>query len=180
MSAALNPEAEFAYGAGQINPIKAANPGLVYDISEEDYIKFLCHDGITDEQLQRLTHDNSSSCSRLTDTKIVYDLNLPSFALYVNRSSFSRIFHRTVTNVGSATSTYKAKVISPSLLDIQVKPDTLSFTSIGQKKSFSVMIEGSINVAIASASLVWDDGTFQVRSPIVVFNYEAYPAEYVV
>ncbi|KAG5053006.1 hypothetical protein JHK87_005204 [Glycine soja] len=43
-------------------------------------------------------------------------------------------------------------------------------TSIGQKKSFSVIIEGSINTEILSASLVWDDGTFQVRSPIVVYG----------
>ena len=177
MSATLNPDVEFAYGAGQINPIKAANPGLVYDISEADYVKFLCQEGIKTKKLRILTKDHSN-CSRLTNKETVYDLNLPSLALYVNVSSFSRIFHRTVTNVGSPASTYKAKVISPSLLDIQVKPDTLSFTSIGQKKSFSVMIEGSINVAMASASLVWDDGTFQVRSPIVVFNDEAYPAEY--
>lgn len=38
MSPILNPEAEFAYGAGLINP------GLVYDISEADYIKFLCEE----------------------------------------------------------------------------------------------------------------------------------------
>ncbi|MCI53678.1 cucumisin-like, partial [Trifolium medium] len=45
MSSALNPEAEFAYGAGLINPVKAANPGLVYDISEADYAEFLCGEG---------------------------------------------------------------------------------------------------------------------------------------
>lgn len=44
MSPILNPEAEFAYGAGLINPVKAVNPGLVYDISEADYIKFLCEE----------------------------------------------------------------------------------------------------------------------------------------
>ena len=41
MSSDLNPEAEFAYGAGQINPVKAVCPGLVYDISESDYVRFL-------------------------------------------------------------------------------------------------------------------------------------------
>ncbi|KAH1211921.1 Cucumisin [Glycine max] len=167
MSPTLNPDAEFAYGAGLINPLKAANPGLVYDISEADYVKFLCGEGYTDEMLRVLTKDHSR-CSKHAKKEAVYDLNLPSLALYVNVSSFSRIFHRTVTNVGLATSSYKAKVVSPSLIDIQVKPNVLSFTSIGQKKSFSVIIEGNVNPDILSASLVWDDGTFQVRSPIVV------------
>lgn len=169
MSPTLNPDAEFAYGAGLINPLKAANPGLVYDISEADYVKFLCGEGYTDEMLRVLTKDHSR-CSKHAKKEAVYDLNLPSLALYVNVSSFSRIFHRTVTNVGLATSSYKAKVVSPSLIDIQVKPNVLSFTSIGQKKSFSVIIEGNVNPDILSASLVWDDGTFQVRSPIVVYG----------
>ncbi|KAL4364600.1 hypothetical protein HN51_024374 [Arachis hypogaea] len=169
LSATLNPEAEFAYGAGLINPIKAANPGLVYDINEVDYVKFLCQEGIETKNLGILTKDHSS-CKKVGKTESVYDLNLPSISLYTNVSSFTRIFHRTVMNVGSATSTYKVRVMYPSFLDIQVKPDTLSFECIGQKKSFSVIIEGSMNVNTASASLIWDDGTFQVRSPIVVFN----------
>ncbi|KAK7300781.1 hypothetical protein RJT34_11631 [Clitoria ternatea] len=169
MNPSLNGDFEFAYGAGQINPVKAANPGLVYDISEADYVKFLCGEGFSDKHLRMLTKDHSN-CSKGAKKEAAYDLNLPSFALHINVSSFSRVFHRTVTNVGTPTSSYKAKVLASSLLDIQVKPNVLSFTSIGQKKSYSVIIEGSINVAILSASLVWDDGTFQVRSPIVVYG----------
>ena len=168
MNAALNPEAEFAYGAGQIDPIKALNPGLVYDASEKDYVKFLCGEGYKTKKLRTITGDHSS-CTEANNST-VWDLNLPSFALSTNVStSISRIFHRTVTNVGSATSTYRAKLIVPSLLTIKVNPKVLSFTSLGQKKSFMVTIEGSINVPIVSATLIWDDGTFQVRSPIVVY-----------
>ncbi|TKY56807.1 Cucumisin protein [Spatholobus suberectus] len=169
MSRTLNPEAEFAYGAGLINPVKATNPGLVYDINEADYIKFLCGEGYTDKELRLLTKDHST-CRGQANKKAIYELNLPSFALFVNSSDFSRAYRRTVTNVGSATSTYKARVIAPSLLQIQVKPNTLSFTSVGQKKSFYVIIEGRINVQIVSASLIWDDGNHQVRSPIVVYG----------
>ncbi|KAF8677868.1 hypothetical protein HU200_046411 [Digitaria exilis] len=32
----------FKYGAGQLNPVKANDPGLVYDASESDYIAILC------------------------------------------------------------------------------------------------------------------------------------------
>ncbi|KAJ6311826.1 hypothetical protein OIU77_013555 [Salix suchowensis] len=42
MSGGLDNDAEFAYGAGHINPVRAINPGLVYDAGPNDYIKFLC------------------------------------------------------------------------------------------------------------------------------------------
>nr|KYP38928.1 Cucumisin [Cajanus cajan] len=169
MSSALNPEAEFAYGAGQIDPIKAVSPGLVYDANEIDYVKFLCGQGYDAKKIRTITADNSSCTQDNIGT--VWDLNLPSFALYMNTSTpFTHVFHRTVTNVGSATSKYRARVtIPPSLLNFKVEPDVLSFSSVGQKKSFTLTIEGIINVGIVSSSLIWDDGTFQVRSPIVVY-----------
>ncbi|KAL5101943.1 hypothetical protein RYX36_006270 [Vicia faba] len=169
MSPSINPEAEFAYGAGLISPVKATNPGLVYDMSEADYVEFLCGEGYTDKQLVNLTR-YKSDCKGKANGKAVYKLNLPSFALEVNDTFSGYVYHRTVTNVGSAKSSYKARVISPPLMEIQVKPDVLSFTYIGQKKSFSLTIEGDVNVGIMSSSLIWDDGKYQVRSPIVVYG----------
>ncbi|BAT96244.1 hypothetical protein VIGAN_08315100, partial [Vigna angularis var. angularis] len=84
---------------------------------------------------------------------------------------FSRTFHRTVTNVGANTSTYKARLsVVAALLKVKVEPDVISFSYVGQKKSFTLVIEGTLNVETVSSSLIWDDGTFQVRSPIVVFH----------
>ena len=40
-----NTDAEFAYGTGHINPTRAINPGLVYDVGEIDYLNFLCGQG---------------------------------------------------------------------------------------------------------------------------------------
>ena len=169
MSAEKNPDAEFAYGAGNINPLKAPNPGLIYDIDALDYIKFLCAQGYNTKLLQYVTGDKSS-CSKETDEKSL-DLNYPSFALSTPISnSISHVFNRTVTNVGSSTSTYKAIVTSPHGLSIKVNPSVLSFTSLKQKLSFALTIEGTIEKQIVSASLIWDDGTFQVRSPIVVYG----------
>ncbi|CAJ1967806.1 unnamed protein product [Sphenostylis stenocarpa] len=170
MSVQLNPEAEFAYGAGQINPIKALNPGLVYDANETDYVNFLCGHGYDTKKLKSITKD-SSKCTQ-TNNGMALDLNLPSFALSINSSTpFHGTFHRTVTNVGSNTSTYKARVtaLPPSLSNFKVEPDVISFSSVGQKKSFTLSIEGTLNVEISSSFLIWDDGTFQVRSPIVLF-----------
>jgi len=32
----------FATGAGHVNPVKAVDPGLVYDIAPDDFMRFLC------------------------------------------------------------------------------------------------------------------------------------------
>ena len=169
MSAEKNQDAEFAYGAGQINPLKAVDPGLIYDADKIDYVKFLCGQGYSTQALQLVTGDNSVCSSNINAT--AWDLNYPSFAL--SSTTFESItgkFSRTVTNVGSAVSTYKATVTgAPTGLQIQVVPDALSFTSVGQKLSFVLEVKGSVDNSIVSASLVWDDGVHQVRSPIVVF-----------
>ncbi|KAI4305424.1 hypothetical protein L6164_028792 [Bauhinia variegata] len=36
---------EFAYGSGHLNPIEAVNPGLVYELSRDDYVEMLCNIG---------------------------------------------------------------------------------------------------------------------------------------
>ncbi|KAK9903149.1 hypothetical protein M0R45_001208 [Rubus argutus] len=170
MSAKLNAEAEFAYGAGLINPSRAPYPGLVYDLNGQDYINFLCSQGYSGKLLQNITGDKSS-CSSKSNNGKVNDLNYPSFALSIKDLKFiNGIFHRTVTNVGSSNSIYRAKVAAPPGLKINVNPNVLSFTALWQKKSFSLTIKGTIEKSrLASASLVWDDGAFHVRSPIVVY-----------
>jgi len=169
LNSALNPDAEFAYGAGQINPLKAVNPGLVYDVGPNDYINFLCGQGYSTTTLRRITGDNNTCTS--ANRGSVFNLNLPSFALATARSSYNSVsYGRTITNVGSARSTYRAIVSGyPSSLNIQVVPNVLTFTSLGQRLSFTLRIQGTINADLDSFSLTWDDGTHQVRSPIVVY-----------
>jgi len=171
MSAKKNPLAEYEYGAGNINPLKAPNPGLIYDIDALDYIKLLCGEGYSTMSLRLVTGDNSS-CSKATNGT-VFDLNYPSFTLLSSSSKFRQVYNRTVTNVGSPKSIYKAIVTSPLGLRIKANPSVLSFTFLGQKLSFALTIKGTTNKSIFSASLVWDDGKFQVRSPIVVAANDA-------
>ncbi|KAM7257860.1 hypothetical protein ACFE04_013601 [Oxalis oulophora] len=167
MNSTMNTDAEFAYGSGHINPLRAINPGLVYDAGESDYIKFLCGQGYSTNGLQLITGDNSTCSS--SNSEPVENLNYPSFAIYTSSTNVLGSFTRIVTNVGAAKSTYKAIVKGvPSGLEIVVNPDVLSFEFIDQKISYTLKIEGEIVNSMISASLVWDDGTFQVRSPIVV------------
>ncbi|KAI3793299.1 hypothetical protein L1987_35915 [Smallanthus sonchifolius] len=168
MSPTKNPEAEFAYGSGHIDPLKAVDPGLVYDAGEQDFVAFLCGQGYKGTILRIVTGD-SSACSATTNAT-VWDLNYPSFALSANiRGGISRSFSRTVTNVGAADSSYLAKVVAPSGLAVQVSPSSLAFKAVGEKQSFVVTVYAAIGFDALSGSLVWSDGVHKVTSPIVAF-----------
>ncbi|PPD69037.1 hypothetical protein GOBAR_DD34082 [Gossypium barbadense] len=170
MSSGMNSDAEFAYGSGHLNPIKAINPGLIYDSNEVDYINFLCGQGYDTRFLRQVTGDNAT-CSAATNGTVLSDLNYPSFSVFTSSSTIvRRVFNRTVTNVGSPMATYRARVSFPTrTARVRVNPNVLSFTSVGQKLSFQVIIEGTMDASMVSGSFVWDDGVHKARSPIVVF-----------
>lgn len=52
----LQPADVFATGAGHVNPTRANDPGLVYDIQPDDYIPYLCGLGYKDEEVGILVH----------------------------------------------------------------------------------------------------------------------------
>ncbi|CAK9323800.1 unnamed protein product [Citrullus colocynthis] len=163
----LRPEAEFAYGSGHVNPLKAVRPGLVYDVNESDYVKFLCGQGYDTNMVRRITSDNSACTSG--NIGRVWDLNYPSFGLSVSRSqTFDQYFTRTLTSVASQASTYRAVISSTEGLTITVNPNVLSFNGTGYRKSFTLTVRGTIKESIVSASLVWSDGVHSVRSPITI------------
>ncbi|KAK3022908.1 hypothetical protein RJ639_046452 [Escallonia herrerae] len=155
MYATKNQEAEFAYGAGHIDPVKATNPGLVYDTLKDDYIQMLCN----------LKYDDRT----IRTDGTAKDLNQPSVTAQVKVKPFKVEFRRTVTNVVAASSTYKATVSKPPQLSVSVEPSSLSFKSLNEKKSFVVNVSGNDLESMASASLVWSDGTHSVQSPVVLY-----------
>ncbi|KAJ0771865.1 putative cucumisin [Helianthus annuus] len=168
MSPAKNSDAEFAYGSGQIDPSKAADPGLVYDAGEQDFVSFLCGQGYNATTLKIVTGD-ASTCSAATNTT-VWNLNYPSFALSSQQpGSISQTFNRTVTNVGAADSSYQANVFAPSGLVVKVNPSSLAFKAVGEKQSFVVTVNATIGTKALSGSLVWSNGVHNVTSPIVAF-----------
>ncbi|XP_022957349.1 cucumisin-like [Cucurbita moschata] len=168
MNASLHSQAEFAYGAGHVNPLKAVNPGLVYDADENEYVKFLCGQGYDTAMVRRITGDNSACTSG--NIGRVWDLNLPSFALSVAAGSkaLNQYFTRTLTNVASSGSTYRATISAPKGLRITVNPCVLSFNRIGERKSFNLTVGGTVSRRLVSACLVWSDGVHSVRSPITI------------
>ncbi|RWV87782.1 hypothetical protein GW17_00050191 [Ensete ventricosum] len=160
-----SPEAELAYGAGQLNPKRATSPGLVYDATARDYVNMLCEQGYSTRLIGLVTGDTDSSCHKNVNVTTV-DMNYPTMTRYVAQGKeFQAEFWRTVTNVGNPNSTYRAKVASASGLHIQVNPRKLRFRELNEKRSFVVRVAGkplSLN-SVASASIVWSDRKHESR-----------------
>ena len=123
-----NDDKEFAYGSSHINPVKAADPGLVHETSEEEYINFLCKQGYNTSTLRLITGD-SSACN-CTELGRAWDLNYPSFSLTIEDGHrIMGIFTRTVTNVGFPNSTQPTKLASTCRILSRLRWSPLFFHS---------------------------------------------------
>ncbi|WJX82895.1 hypothetical protein P8452_65601 [Trifolium repens] len=157
-----------AIGAGEIDPNRAMNPGLIYDATPQDYVNLLCALKFTKNQILTITRSTSYDCENPS-----LDLNYPSLiALYSNETaSMVQKFKRTVTNVGDGAATYKAKVTQPKGCVVTVSPDILNFSYKNEKQIYYISIKYVVyKKRISFGDLVWieDGGTHTVRSPIVV------------
>ncbi|CAM0153251.1 unnamed protein product [Urochloa decumbens] len=169
------------YGAGQLNPAKARDPGLVYDASEADYVAMLCTQGYNAKQLALIIGSNATACAAANGS--AGDLNYPTMAALVEPGkNFTVSFPRTVTDVGgdNAGAAYDLKVLfdprdAADRLVVGVAPSRLEFNaSNGKKASFTVTVSGVVAKAgqVASAAVVWSDGEHEVRSPVVVYTLD--------
>ncbi|XP_043718394.1 subtilisin-like protease SBT4.14 [Telopea speciosissima] len=172
LSPRINNDAEFAYGAGQVNPLRAIHPGLVYDMDQLSYTQFLCREGYNGSSLGFLVGSKYVNCSSLPPAKGRDGLNYPTMQLTtsMNRAETTVVFRRRVTNVGPVESVYNATIRAPKGVEITVRPATLSFTSTVQKRSFAVMVKAKrmANVQMRSGELLWRSSHYTVRSPIVI------------
>ncbi|OEL26673.1 Subtilisin-like protease SBT5.3 [Dichanthelium oligosanthes] len=152
----------YATGAGHVNPARATDPGLVYDLGAADYASYIC--ALLDEAALAVIARNSSlSCAKLPKTAEA-QLNYPTIKVPLQPAPFT--VKRTVTNVGPAASTYTAKVDAPKSLTVLVSPGMLVFTKAGEKKTFSVTVSGH-DGDVLEGSLSWVSGQHVVRSSIV-------------
>ncbi|KAF3448449.1 hypothetical protein FNV43_RR09162 [Rhamnella rubrinervis] len=162
----LNPADVFAVGAGHVNPTKANDPGLIYDLKPEDYVPYLCGLNYTDEEIALITQ-MTVNCSQVESIP-EGQLNYPSFSVVLG--SETQRFKRTVTNVGPANSTYSWMPDVPQKTGMSVNPEKLVFTEVNQKLSFWVEIipQDDPGRIYAEGSLTWVSETHTVRSPIAV------------
>lgn len=149
----------FDYGAGFVNPTKADDPGLIYDIQPSDYLRFFdCTGGL----------GTNDSCT--APRASVADLNLPSIAIPSLKAP--QTVTRTVTNVGRQTNAvYRAVLQPPPGVEMSVEPSVLVFDAKRKVQSFKVafMATRRFQGDYTFGSLAWHDGgSHWVRIPIAV------------
>jgi subtilisin family serine protease len=145
----------FAQGAGFVNPNGAANPGLVYPTTANEYRQYLVGLGVHfAPPFDTLTPISGS------------DLNQASIA--IGKLAGTQTVTRRVKNVGSTAATYTASASLPGMV-VTVTPSTLSLAP-GQEGTFTVHFERT-DAALGewtTGALTWSDGTHDVRAPIAV------------
>lgn len=152
------PADPFDFGAGHIQPLPAADPGLTYDADLVDYQRFLCGAGALSATGSICTAVGSADPS---------DLNLPSIG--VAELAGGQTAARRVTNVGPA-GTYTVSVEAPPGVDVVVSPPVLTLAA-GESANYEVTFTTGSDAVFDEwvfGSLTWSDGDHSVRIPIAV------------
>jgi subtilisin family serine protease len=153
------PADPFDFGGGHVVPNRAADPGLVYPVTFDDYRGFLRSQGLC---------TNCFGTSPAPDTPAT-NLNVPSVT--IRALAGTRTVKRKVKNVGAAA-TYTASLEAPAGVNVTVTPTSLTLAA-GQEATYEVTFTSNAAVAFdeyAFGSLTWSDGGggHRVRSPLVV------------
>ncbi|CAN6308265.1 unnamed protein product [Urochloa humidicola] len=156
----------YSMGAGYVNPSRAVDPGLVYDLGSSEYIAYLCGLGLGDDGVKEIT-GRRIVCAKLKAVTEA-ELNYPSLVVKLLAQPIT--VRRTVTNVGKANSVYTAVVDMPRSVSVVVRPSMLRFSRVNEKQSFTVTVRwnGQPAVAGAEGNLKWVSNEHVVRSPIVI------------
>ncbi|CAK9156870.1 unnamed protein product, partial [Ilex paraguariensis] len=168
------------HGAGHVEPNKALDPGLVYDMGVGDYVAFLCAIGYDSRRIAVFVRDPAMvDCGALSFGS-PGNLNYPSFSVVFDTNNRVVKYKRVVKNVGSLIDVvYEVKVSDhPPGVEVSVSPSKLVFSIENQTLSYeitfsSVELErvGDATVSISKSafgSIEWTDGVHVVRSPIAV------------
>lgn len=153
-----NGKLPWSQGAGHVNPNGASNPGLVYDLGKNDYIKYQC-------KVNKAAVVPASDCTTIGTLNETYNLNLPS--LTVGNVVGPTTMTREVTNVGDTGATYTAVASLPGFT-VLVTPSTLNLAA-GAKGAFTVKITPvtAVENVWAYGALSWSDAAGHVvRSPL--------------
>ena len=139
-----------ATGAGEVDPARMVDPGLVYDADIEDYMKFIQGTGV--------------NLNLPTSTK-PRDMNVPSFAL----GNLAGKIEVTRTVTALTPGVYKVTANVPGI-KVSVAPAALKFKAAGETRTFKVTFEnqGAALGKFAMGSLTWEGAGKTVSSPISV------------
>lgn len=162
LSDGTTPAIPFDFGSGHIVPNKANDPGLVYDITNDDYDAFSC--GVASPDVSQ------ARCDELLANGFSLqpaDLNQPSIS--VSRLTSTRTITRRVTNVTDTSETYTVQIVLPSGIGVQVTPSSLT-VGAGQTAQYDVTLtyqSGPLDI-YRFGSLTWVSDDHSVRSVLSV------------
>ena len=152
-------------GAGHVNPERAINPGLVYNIMPDEYITHLCTLGYARSDIFTITH-RSVNCHDIIAKNKGFSLNYPSLTVIFKHGRMSTMVKRRLTNVGSPNSTYLVEVMAPEGVKVRVKPRRLTFHHMYQTISYKVWFTSRRRVPTevihAQGHLTWGSYTPQL------------------
>ncbi|XP_071936936.1 subtilisin-like protease SBT1.4 isoform X1 [Coffea arabica] len=161
----------FAHGSGHVDPNKALNPGLVYDMGTSDYVQFLCSIGYTQSRIAVFVSNPESCRPGMTPG----DVNYPSFSVVFSRQRTVVTHTRRVRKVEStAAAVYNVTGIAPEFVEVKVTPDKLTFDQYSDTLTYQVTFTSAAIETIGDTTstfgyLEWIDGQQHiVRSPIAV------------
>ncbi|XP_004515894.3 subtilisin-like protease SBT5.3 [Cicer arietinum] len=167
MDSSLESATPFAYGAGQIRPNRAADPGLVYDLNVTDYMNYLCNHGYEGDRLS-IFYGKPYTCP---ESFSLVDFNYPTITIPDLKTGSSLNVTRTLTNVG-APSIYRVHIEAPPEFLVSVEPKILNFKNKGEKKEFRVTLSlrplNKLTNDYVFGMLDWTDGKHHVRSSIAI------------
>ncbi|CAM0902097.1 unnamed protein product [Alopecurus aequalis] len=157
----------FAIGAGHVNAEKAVDPGLVFDISTDDYISYLC--GIyTDKEVSVIAR-SPVHCSDVTVIP-EYQLNYPSVSVsFTQEQMLQKWVYRTAKNVGEEPAVYYPHIDMPanSCVNVSAFPSSLLFTETNHVQRFIIFVSATDSSATAVQGAVrWVSERHTVRIPI--------------
>ncbi|CAL9171858.1 unnamed protein product [Musa hybrid cultivar] len=156
-------------GAGEISPLRALSPGLVFETTTEDYLHFLCYYGYKNQAIRSIS-GTSFSCPPNASPDLISNLNYPSTSIAkLGGKQTARTVSRTVTNVGPPNSTYSATVDAPSGLIVKVSPERLVFTKRWMKATYQVTFDAkAASKGYGYGSITWSDGAHSVHTVFAV------------
>ena len=149
------------FGAGEVVPARAYNPGLVYEAGLDEWLTYAC----SIDQLQIIAGPEACAQTKPTDPS---DLNYPTIA--IGALAGKQTVTRTVTNVEKKATQYTATVKATAGTKVTVSPTSLTVPP-GQSRSFTVTIERTTAALddYTFGQLVWTGNRGQsVQSQIAV------------